>query len=491
LRTACPPAPAPFFGSGEDDTKCGEVVEWGQAFRKVPDINPFQRAVRCYDNMAAAAVTGCNPPTHIFQPRGYTCMRKTADCPVKRDCSGLGPDATNTGLYPYYVQDDPNQLHHVEQAAKMCAKSPLCAALQVNTYHRSIEFFSRCVRVYSDDDTTPAIYEKCTRGTPPNDKMCSADACTLDFPELLPDHQNRYCEGACDMSDAWRCCQRSSGCEDTPLWTNNRTDRRLPAGGLTCNHYRESYCEPFVDSIVASLMKDNGAPFPLDGEENNFPELNCCGCGKGAAPRPPCSEQSELACTVHNYANVSNNYPCVDLKTSGAHYPMILSEQGKAKVREIWGADGNPASWSFKTCECVSQNADGFVGTWICAQTEPIPQDTCSFLGGPVTIDSNYAGEWSTTISGEDMEYCPVPPPPTPAPTPEPTLEPTPIPTVMPTPVPSFVPTPEPSAVPTPEPTPVPTFEPTPAPTAVPTPVPSPPTPMPTPPQPIVAWPAN
>ena len=51
----------------------------------------------------------------------------------------------------------------------------------------------------------------------------------------------------------------SLDCIDTPSWDDGRRGN--------CPLYRQIYCR-------------NNSPGRLAGEANNFPEINCCGCGK-------------------------------------------------------------------------------------------------------------------------------------------------------------------------------------------------------------------
>ena len=59
-------------------------------------------------------------------------------------------------------------------------------------------------------------------------------------------------------------------CTDTSSWNNGNG---IHANTYTCEYYRTHYCEY---NSVGSL-----AGVSMAGVDFNFPEKNCCGCGKG------------------------------------------------------------------------------------------------------------------------------------------------------------------------------------------------------------------
>ena len=60
-------------------------------------------------------------------------------------------------------------------------------------------------------------------------------------------------------------CHIHIACTDTASWTDG-----VGPTGNTCEDYRTTFCRD--NSVNPALA---GAPF-------NFPEKNCCGCGKGS-----------------------------------------------------------------------------------------------------------------------------------------------------------------------------------------------------------------
>lgn len=67
-------------------------------------------------------------------------------------------------------------------------------------------------------------------------------------------------------------CQITLACTDTASWNDGY--------GMSCNHYRTS-CTDYPTYYCC-----DGKAGSLSGVFYNFPEKNCCGCGKGEIPKP-------------------------------------------------------------------------------------------------------------------------------------------------------------------------------------------------------------
>ena len=93
-------------------------------------------------------------------------------------------------------------------------------------------------------------------------------------------------------------CHIYLACTDTPSWNDGFGD--------TCEDYRlRSYCQ------------DNSAGL-LAGFAYNFPERNCCGCGKGKEAIGSLFKLQKNFIDAHIY--VFNNYLCL---TSNCGYIIL------------------------------------------------------------------------------------------------------------------------------------------------------------------------
>ena len=59
-------------------------------------------------------------------------------------------------------------------------------------------------------------------------------------------------------------------CVDTPSWKNNRFGNNW----ADCDVYARNYCRNGV-------LNWGGEGIKMGGKVNNYPEHNCCACGKG------------------------------------------------------------------------------------------------------------------------------------------------------------------------------------------------------------------
>ena len=92
-----------------------------------------------------------------------------------------------------------------------------------------------------------------------------------------PTPQQNYCRSKpSDAREAYPWCLRTTfpawldGCFDTPLWTNGITDGDTTHGAATCEFY------VFKEWCANGALLDP----TYGGEAYNFPEQNCCACGK-------------------------------------------------------------------------------------------------------------------------------------------------------------------------------------------------------------------